>query len=83
MAVDGQPGGWLLTAGPVALLAMSIPLSFAGWGLREASLVPLLAMLGWSPETALATSVLAGITLFIGALPGLLVLWLSPAKPET
>lgn len=82
-AVGAPVNGWVLAAGPVALLAMSIPLSFAGWGLREASLVPLLGVLGWRAEPALALSVLAGVTLFIGALPGLFVLGWPPVSPES
>lgn len=71
LAVGHPPGPWLWTAAPVALLAMSLPVSAGGWGLREGSLVVLLPLLGWTPADALAVSLLFGLTFLVGALPGL------------
>lgn len=59
---------------PGALLAMSIPISIGGWGLREASAVTLWTMAGLSPEAALASSILYGMLSLLGALPGAVVL---------
>ncbi|HTE54616.1 MAG TPA: lysylphosphatidylglycerol synthase transmembrane domain-containing protein [Kofleriaceae bacterium] len=59
---------------PGALLAMSIPISIGGWGLREASAVALWTMAGLAPGAALASSVLYGMMSLLGALPGAVVL---------
>jgi len=60
---------------PIASLIMIVPVSIAGWGVREGVMVIGLGYLGVAPESALALSVLYGILLFIGSLPGL-VIWL-------
>ena len=57
------------------LLATMIPLSYAGWGIREAGAVWLLARAGIATESALAISVLFGAALLVAALPGV-PLWL-------
>ena len=59
----------LLLAGPV-LLATALPLSVAGWGVREAVLVTLYEHLHLAPELGLATSVLFGLLMMCSALPG-------------
>ncbi len=73
----GRPVGLeLAVAMPLMLLAMAIPLSVGGWGLREATAAVLLPSFGWSPEQAVALSTLYGLTVLAGALPGALVpLW--------
>ncbi len=65
----------LLCAGAFGTLASIVPLSIAGWGLREGAMVLLLAGLGTPPEKALALSVLYGMVLLLVSLPGSL-LWL-------
>ena len=67
--------GTLLTAALCMLLATMIPLSYAGWGIREAGAVWLLARAGIATESALAISVLFGAALLVAALPGV-PLWL-------
>jgi len=70
---------------PAAVLAMLIPISFAGWGLREAAMVVLFGYLGVAPDVALALSIAFGLALIVAALPGC-VLWLldrSSAQPGT
>jgi uncharacterized protein (TIRG00374 family) len=67
-------------AGPI-MLAVSVPISIAGWGVREVVMVALFALLGLSAEQALVTSVLFGLALFVQGLPGL-VLWLSFRSPK-
>jgi hypothetical protein len=77
----GQPLGWAtLTVVPVVLLAMIVPLSVGGWGLREATAMAVLPALGWTPEEALAVSTAYGLTALAGALPGALVPLLGRAK---
>ncbi len=73
----GRPlGRELAVAVPLLLLAMAVPLSFGGWGLREVSAALLLPGFGWTPEQAVALSTCYGLTVLAGSLPGALVpLW--------
>lgn len=65
----------LLPLIPLVLLAMSIPLSVAGWGIREgaAALVWLLA--GLPPAQGVAISMAYGLVVFASSLPGALILF--------
>lgn len=64
---------------PAALLIAMIPVSFGGWGVREASMVHFLAYAGIGAPAALAISVTYGLTrTFVGALGG--VLWMIVGK---
>ena len=63
-----------VTAIPLILLAMALPISVGGWGLREAAAAAVLPPLGWSAEAAVATSALYGLSALLGASPGALVL---------
>ena len=81
LALGHAPGIWLVTAAPLGLLAASVPVSAGGWGLREGSLVAVLPHLGWSPEDALALSLLFGLSFLAGALPGLVLLALPAPEP--
>jgi uncharacterized protein (TIRG00374 family) len=60
---------------PMALVISAIPISFAGWGLREGLLVVILGLFGIDVHTALAISVLFGLTIAAGSMVGG-VLWL-------
>lgn len=74
----GLPLGWgVLTAVPLILLAMVIPLSMGGWGLREVSAAVVLGTLGWSAESAIALSAAYGLVNLVGALPAGVVLFRS------
>jgi uncharacterized membrane protein YbhN (UPF0104 family) len=55
---------------PVMLLAM-LPISFAGWGVREAAMVTGMGLLHVLPSLALATSVGFGFSMIFASLPGL------------
>jgi hypothetical protein len=70
--------GTFFTAALCMLLATMIPLSYAGWGIREAGAVWLFARAGIDTESALAISVLFGAALLVAALPGV-PLWLAPS----
>lgn len=74
-ALGRGPGGWLFAGVPLLLLAMALPVSVGGWGLREASAVAVLPRFGWTEEDALALSALYGISVLVGALPGGVVLF--------
>lgn len=55
---------------PVVLLLSSIPISFAGWGLRESVMVAGLGFVGIQEADSLAISVSFGITQMLIGLPG-------------
>lgn len=58
---------------PVIFLIALIPVSYAGWGLREAGAVWLFGMVGIANESALAMSVCFGLLLVAAGLPGLFI----------
>jgi len=66
---------WIMIVPPVTLIQL-LPISLAGWGVREAALVVMLASFGIPAEAALATSVLLGLCLIAVGLPGGLI-WLG------
>jgi uncharacterized protein (TIRG00374 family) len=55
---------------PVAILATIVPISVAGWGVREGAMVLLFAVVGADPQTTMMLSVVFGIALVIAGLPG-------------
>ena len=59
----------------VALILSVIPVSAAGWGVREGALVLLLAPLGVASVEAIALSVAFGLASLLAGIPGML-LWL-------
>ena len=62
---------------PPVILVMTIPISMAGWGIREGAMVNLLAMVGVAESDALALSIIFGLLTVLTALPGGLVWLLS------
>ncbi|MGE4500884.1 MAG: lysylphosphatidylglycerol synthase transmembrane domain-containing protein [Hydrogenovibrio sp.] len=56
---------------PPAILLTLLPISFAGWGVREGALVALFMMIGIDENLVLAMSLLYGLILILSALPGL------------
>jgi len=61
---------------PPVLLLQTVPISVAGWGVREGAMMALFALIGVASDGALAVSILYGLTLIIAGLPGA-VLWLG------
>jgi len=59
-----------------ALLVSALPVSVAGWGVREGSMVYTFGLIGVAPADALVLSVLYGLFTLVLALPGGLV-WLA------
>lgn len=55
---------------PVILLTL-IPISLAGWGIREGAMIGLFGLIGGVAATILSMSILYGIILIIASLPGL------------
>src|SRR5688572_3292740 len=64
---------------PPVLLISAIPVSLAGWGLREGAMVVALGFAGVEPAAAFAVSVLFGIAIAVTSLPGA-VLWLATGR---
>lgn len=64
---------------PVVILFSMVPITIAGWGVREGAMVVALGTVGVGREEALAISVLFGIASAIAALPGGL-LWLATGR---
>lgn len=65
----------LLFVPPIILVSM-LPISLAGWGVREGAMVTALAAIGIGGKSAFALSVLFGLVLLVVSLPGC-VLWLA------
>ena len=55
---------------PVVTLFTLIPISIAGWGVRESVMIIGLGYLNVPPEEALALSILYGLLMAMIALPG-------------
>ncbi|QIE43734.1 lysylphosphatidylglycerol synthase transmembrane domain-containing protein [Meridianimarinicoccus aquatilis] len=64
----------VVTVVPLILLAMIIPLSVAGWGLRESAAALLFPVIGASAEAGVAASVAFGLVFLAVTLPGAAVL---------
>ncbi|MBT5265071.1 MAG: flippase-like domain-containing protein [Rhodospirillaceae bacterium] len=66
---------------PPTILMMILPISIAGWGVREGVLVGLFALLGVAAAPALAISLMwGGLTLIAALLGGLI--WVMTSAPE-
>ena len=74
---------WLLVAGlcSLLLLSMVIPVTVAGWGVREGAAAVLWPLAGLPAEQGVALSVGYGILVLVSSTPGLLVLVWGQAKP--
>ncbi len=59
---------------PWVLLAMAIPLSVAGWGIREGAAALLWQAAGLDPAQGVAISISYGLVVLLSSLPGALVL---------
>jgi uncharacterized membrane protein YbhN (UPF0104 family) len=75
LGVDLPFGSWVVVVPPVILIQL-VPVSIAGWGVRELGFVVVLAGFGIPAEPALATSLLVGLCSIAVGLPGGL-LWLT------
>ena len=59
-----------LIAMPPIFLLMIVPISLAGWGVREGAMVGILMLVGADRTGVLAISILYGLLLIISSLPG-------------
>ena len=69
---------WLecLVLVPPVLLVMTLPISIAGWGVREAAMVAFFGLIGVPAEGAVVLSILFGLAGIVVSLPGGAV-WLA------
>ena len=75
LGVDLSFFRWVVIIPPVTLIQL-VPVSLAGWGVRELGFVVVLAGFGIPAEAALAASLLFGMCMIVVGLPGGL-LWLT------
>jgi glycosyltransferase 2 family protein len=70
--------GWIdcLVLFPPVVIAMVLPISIAGWGVREGVMIVAFGFVGVAPADALALSAAFGVSQMVGGLPGAL-LWLQ------
>lgn len=66
---------------PLVLLAMLLPLSIGGWGLREGAAVVLLPIAGITATQSLAASAAFGLVALAAALPGIVAVWVRHRTP--
>jgi glycosyltransferase 2 family protein len=64
---------------PAVILLAMLPVSVAGWGVREGAMIVALGAVGVSRSDALATSVLFGFATAASGIPGLF-LWLATTR---
>lgn len=62
--------GAFLCLMPLVILLTILPISFAGWGVREGAMVGLFSMSGASKEAIMAVSIAYGVILIISSVPG-------------
>jgi glycosyltransferase 2 family protein len=67
---------------PFANVLQTVPISVAGWGVRESFFVAAFGMIGVAAPSALAVSVIFGLLVLVNSLPGG-VLWLMQGSPTT
>jgi len=72
----------LVSVTGIILLLSMVPISFAGWGVREAAFVTLLVPLGISNSSALALGISFGLSTLVGSLPGGISALLDFASPS-
>lgn len=56
---------------PIVFLLLLLPVSFAGWGLRESVMVGIFSLIGANPSLVLSVSILYGLVLIVSSMPGL------------
>lgn len=79
------PLGQLLPLVAPVLMTMLIPVTVAGWGVREGAAAALWALVGLTPEEGVSISVAYGLVVLVSATPGLLMLprvWSGTPEPS-
>ena len=65
---------------PPVLLVITIPVSIAGWGVREGAMVAALGLIGVPVEGAVVLSIMYGLLGLLPAIPGGLFWLVNPDK---
>lgn len=65
---------------PPVILIMTLPISIAGWGVRETAMVTAFGFVGVAADGAIVLSIIFGIVTMVTALPGGLVFLLAGGK---
>ncbi|MEX0451354.1 lysylphosphatidylglycerol synthase transmembrane domain-containing protein [Spiribacter sp. 218] len=73
IGIEAPASVWLPLI-PLILLAMLIPLTVGGWGLREGAAAAIWPLAGLSAEQGISGAVVYGLVCLIGSTPGLLTL---------
>src|SRR3990167_3630417 len=55
---------------PMIIVAMSLPISIGGWGVREGAMITFFSLIGISKTAAFSLSVLFGVMMFLIYIPG-------------
>lgn len=76
LAVEVHPLWVAILLQPITLVTL-IPISLAGWGLREGAFVAIFGAIGVSAGASLPLSLSLGLVMLIGSLPGWLALLLA------
>lgn len=66
---------------PAVIFLSTLPISFAGWGVREGAMIAALSLVGIASYQSLALSVTFGLSVLAVSLPGGVV-WLVSRKPS-
>ena len=66
----------ILSVVPASMLLSNIPISVAGWGVREAAMVSAMALIGIEAQHAVSISILFGLAQLVASLPGAIVWWI-------
>jgi uncharacterized membrane protein YbhN (UPF0104 family) len=74
----GTPLAQLLPLVAPVLMTMLVPVTVAGWGIREAAAAALWGLVGLGPADGAAISVAYGLLVLASSLPGVLALILPP-----
>ena len=77
VGIETSTGALLLLVGPV-LVTMLIPVTVAGWGLREGAAAALWGVAGLGAADGVAISVAYGLLVLVSSLPGAVLLALIP-----
>ncbi|MCW5200111.1 flippase-like domain-containing protein [Desulfobulbus sp. F1] len=72
---------YLALVPPVVLLTI-LPVSLAGWGVREGAMVGFFMLVGADKTKVLAFSLLCGLTTLASSLPGLVIYLTQQGKPQ-
>jgi hypothetical protein len=69
-----------ITVVPLTLLALVLPISVGGWGLRESAAALLWPTVGLAPEAGVAAGLLYGFAMLVTGLPGVAAVLRRPRR---